>query len=325
MLRSLLCLALMGLPSFASAADDTARRWQPGDHHVHSEWSVDWDRTTSPPTPIRGGDSPYTRSDNARQAQKFGLTWMVHTDHGGPGHSVVTRDHAFPALEQARRDVPALIQFNGMEFDVPAAEHASLIIAPGARERDELVVSGFVLDPNTDLNNTFVAGCKYRDGQTPWLFPYNQMFGFGCAGATLRIGLKDYDLDAPPPTPPPPTRVSPPRKPVAAGAATAAKLKQLAVPAAGPNGTTATDEKAVPSPKAAAATAAAAPSPMNGVHYPAVSIDAAVPSASPAAKRHRVIRIASAEVDTNFAAIGAEIEAWKASLMKSSLSSCALM
>ncbi len=161
MLRSLLCLALMGLPSFASAADDTARRWQPGDHHVHSEWSVDWDRTTSPPTPIRGGDSPYTRSDNARQAQKFGLTWMVHTDHGGPGHSVVTRDHAFPALEQARRDVPALIQFNGMEFDVPAAEHASLIIAPGARERDELVE----IERRFSRNEP-VDGIQRDDGQT---------------------------------------------------------------------------------------------------------------------------------------------------------------
>ncbi|MBL8257551.1 MAG: hypothetical protein JNJ62_13185 [Pseudoxanthomonas mexicana] len=137
--RPLFCLALLALPTFALAADDHGRRWQPGDHHVHSEWSVDWDSATTPPTPVRGGDSPYTRSDNARQASKFGLTWMVHTDHGGPGHSAVTRDHAFPALEQARRDVPALIQFNGMEFDVPAAEHASLIIAPSARERDELV------------------------------------------------------------------------------------------------------------------------------------------------------------------------------------------
>ena len=64
---------------------------------------------------------------------------MVHTDHGGPGHTAVTRDHAWPALLQARRDVPGLIQFNGMEFDVPAGEHASLIIAPGPQERDQLV------------------------------------------------------------------------------------------------------------------------------------------------------------------------------------------
>jgi len=139
-MRRVLLLALLAAPLPACAADaDAGRAWQPGDHHVHSEWSVDWDRSTTPPTPLPGGDSPYTRSRNARQALTYGLTWMVHTDHGGPGHSAVTRDHAWPALQRARRDAPTLIQFNGMEFDVPAAEHASLIIAPSANERDELI------------------------------------------------------------------------------------------------------------------------------------------------------------------------------------------
>jgi hypothetical protein len=149
-------VALMAWPGAAQAAHrDDGRQWQAGDHHVHSEWSVDWDRTTTPPTPIRGGDSPYTRSRNAQQALANGLSWMVHTDHGGPGHSVVTRDHAWPALLQARREVPALIQFNGMEFNVPGAEHASLIIAPGPEERDQLVAierdysRGELLEPDT--------------------------------------------------------------------------------------------------------------------------------------------------------------------------------
>lgn len=133
-------VAVLAWPMGAqAAADDAGRSWQAGDHHVHSEWSVDWDRSTLPPTPIRGGDSSYTRTHNARQALANGLTWMVHTDHGGPGHSAVTRDHAWPALLDARREVPGLIQFNGMEFDVPAGEHASLIIAPGPEERDQLV------------------------------------------------------------------------------------------------------------------------------------------------------------------------------------------
>jgi hypothetical protein len=135
--RSLLLLALAGGAS-AADADDTGRRWLAGDHHVHSEWSVKWDESSSPPKPIRGGDSPYSRSRNAQQALAHGLAWMVHTDHGGPGHSAVTRDFAWPALVQARRDVPTLIQFNGMEFDVPAGEHASLIIAPGPEEHTQL-------------------------------------------------------------------------------------------------------------------------------------------------------------------------------------------
>ncbi|MCW4471165.1 hypothetical protein OK345_01405 [Xanthomonas sp. H13-6] len=140
LLPATLIVAFMIWPNPAQAADaDEGRRWLAGDHHVHSEWSVDWDVSTSPPRPVRGGDSPYTRSRNARQALAHGLSWMVHTDHGGPGHSRVTRDHAWPALLQARREVPALIQFNGMEFDVPAGEHATLIVVPGPEERDRLV------------------------------------------------------------------------------------------------------------------------------------------------------------------------------------------
>jgi hypothetical protein len=162
MLRHLICLGLLGLSPVVHADDaDAGRAWQAGDHHVHSEWSVDWDRTTTPPTPIRGGDSPYTRSHNARQALRHGLAWMVHTDHGGPGHSRVTQEHAWPALEQARRDVPSLIQFNGMEFDVPGAEHASLVIAPGKHERDELVEIEHRFSRNEPID-----GLARDDGQT---------------------------------------------------------------------------------------------------------------------------------------------------------------
>lgn len=138
--RACLPLLSLALAGGAQAADDAeGRSWLAGDHHVHSEWSVDWDASTSPPTPIRGGDSPYSRTRNAQEARRHGLAWMVHTDHGGPNHSVVTRDSAWPALQQARIDVPEVLQFHGMEFDVPAGEHASLIMAPGPHEAAMLV------------------------------------------------------------------------------------------------------------------------------------------------------------------------------------------
>jgi hypothetical protein len=129
-------LLLSLMPPLADAAED-GRTWLAGDHHVHSEWSVNWDESVSPPRPIRGGDSPYTRTDNARAAQIHGLKWMVHTDHGGPHHSAVTREYAWPALQAARKAVPGVIQFHGMEFDVPAGEHASLIFEPGPEEADQ--------------------------------------------------------------------------------------------------------------------------------------------------------------------------------------------
>lgn len=136
----LLLAACLPFPAAAGdGADAGGREWLAGDHHVHSEWSVQWDETTSPPTPIRGGDSPYSRTDNAREAARYGLAWMVHTDHDGPGHSKVTRDHACPAVAEARRAVPGVLQFNGMEFGVPAGEHATVIVPPSADECDRLV------------------------------------------------------------------------------------------------------------------------------------------------------------------------------------------
>lgn len=173
-------LALLGLlltAGSAQAADDpdAGRQWQPGDHHVHSEWSVDWDRSTSPPTPVRGGDSHYTRTRNAQAAHAYRLTWMVHTDHGGPGHAAVDRDQAWPALQQARQAVPELVQFHGMEFNVPAGEHASLIIAPGADERGQLYEierrysrgDAFPEDPRDDQPQRMLEGLAYMRQLSP--------------------------------------------------------------------------------------------------------------------------------------------------------------
>ncbi len=187
---------------------DAGRQWLAGDHHVHSEWSVDWDRSTTPPTPVRGGDSPYSRSHNAAQARAFSLRWMVHTDHGGPGHSAVTRDHAYPALTQARTDVPEVIQFNGMEFDVPAGEHASLIIAPGPDELDQLITAERDFSRNEPLQGSrdseaqMQATLAYLRGLTPapLMFinhPSRTATGIGRWGDVTPEELRDWHAAAP--------------------------------------------------------------------------------------------------------------------------------
>ncbi|MDR6993322.1 hypothetical protein [Luteimonas sp. 3794] len=167
----LLLLALAGVAHASDASE--GRSWLAGDHHVHSEWSVNWDEATSPPTPIRGGDSPYSRTRNAEEARRHGLTWMVHTDHGGPNHSAVTHDSAWPALQQARVEVPEVLQFHGMEFDVPAGEHASLIMAPGAHENTMLVElerrfnRREVDDDARDTPEAMLAALRYMQAQEP--------------------------------------------------------------------------------------------------------------------------------------------------------------
>ncbi len=110
------------------AAVERAPQWIAGDHHIHSRFSVGWDRTQNPPTPILGGDAIYPTHMNALMAKHFGLGWMVTTDHGGPNHSHVNLTRAYPELQQSRLVIPEVIQFYGMEFDTPGADHSSVII-----------------------------------------------------------------------------------------------------------------------------------------------------------------------------------------------------
>ncbi|MFZ7943691.1 phosphoesterase [Neobacillus sp. 19] len=112
--------------------------WLAGDHHVHSEWSVGWDNSTNPPTAIRGGDAIYPITKNAENGKKYGLDWMMTTDHGGPNHSKVNLEQAYPELLKSREAVPDVLQFYGMEFDTPGADHSTLMIPKGEDESQML-------------------------------------------------------------------------------------------------------------------------------------------------------------------------------------------
>lgn len=129
----------------ARRADRTAkaseRRWLAGDHHVHSWFSVSVKPAADPSWPpvlVKAGDASNPITTNARMAAKYGLSWMVATDHGGPNHSKLNRDEAYPELVRSRRETPGVLQFWGMELDTPAAEHSSLILPRTAGERDAL-------------------------------------------------------------------------------------------------------------------------------------------------------------------------------------------
>jgi hypothetical protein len=121
-----------------SGSQLTEERWLAGDHHVHSRYSVGWNEETNPPTPELAGDAIYPIPMNALMARNYGLDWMVNTDHGGPDHSRVNRDYAYPELLQARNAVPEVMLFYGMEFDTPAADHSSIIVPYSENEADHL-------------------------------------------------------------------------------------------------------------------------------------------------------------------------------------------
>ncbi|MEO3744058.1 phosphoesterase [Plantactinospora sp. B5E13] len=112
----------------ASHATPRNRAWRAGDHHIHSEYSGDYDTSTNPPKFVKGADAVYPIVTNAIMAKNFGLTWAMCTDHGGPNHSKVNLEQAYPDLLLSRRLVPEVLQFWGMEFDAPAMDHHTLMI-----------------------------------------------------------------------------------------------------------------------------------------------------------------------------------------------------
>ncbi|MFJ8046734.1 PHP domain-containing protein [Streptomyces luteogriseus] len=94
-----------------------------GDHHIHSVYSH---------------DAKYTFSQLAAAGAKYGLDWMVFTEHSNFGHA----DHG-AALEheeilKARAENPRQLIFQGLEWYIPAAEHCTVFTTPGRHEVDLL-------------------------------------------------------------------------------------------------------------------------------------------------------------------------------------------
>lgn len=119
-------------------AQVSQREWLAGDSHIHSHWSASYDQTKTPPEPIIGVDGRYATPINAYRARMHGLSWMVTTDHGGPNHSKLNLTRAYAELRASREMVPEVLQFYGMELNMPAMDHHTLIIPHSEREASML-------------------------------------------------------------------------------------------------------------------------------------------------------------------------------------------
>lgn len=94
--------------------------WLAGDHHLHSRYS---------------NDAMYRIDDQAARAVAGGLDWMVITDHGNTSfaaHSIAPQHRDILAARQRHRE--ELLIFNGLEWNIPGAEHTTFMMAPGAGE-----------------------------------------------------------------------------------------------------------------------------------------------------------------------------------------------
>ncbi len=94
-----------------------------GDHHIHSVYSH---------------DAKYTFSQLAAAGAKYGLDWMVFTEHSNFGHADYGAALEHKEILEARADNPRQLIFQGLEWYIPAAEHCTVFTAPGPHEVDVL-------------------------------------------------------------------------------------------------------------------------------------------------------------------------------------------
>lgn len=186
------------------------RDWLAGDHHIHSRYSVGWNRTTQPPEPIIGGDAIYPIPTNAHMAKQHGLAWMVATDHGGPNHSKINLEQAYPELERSRREVSDVIQFYGLEFNTPGADHSSVIMAHGPHESRQLHAierrfdtrESYPLDPERDAHQKMIEALSFMSdlSRAPVVIanhPSRTASGLGVYGRDTPAELRDWNDAAP--------------------------------------------------------------------------------------------------------------------------------
>ncbi|MFJ2238192.1 PHP domain-containing protein [Streptomyces sp. NPDC087859] len=108
----------------APAAGSAGRRshgllWLAGDHHIHTQYS---------------SDGKYRVVDQVRQGARYGLDWMVITDHGSTTHAKIGVDKVNPDIKEARAAYKDTLVFQGLEWNIPAAEHGTVFVHPGKNE-----------------------------------------------------------------------------------------------------------------------------------------------------------------------------------------------
>jgi hypothetical protein len=136
----------------AEAVDPGRLQWVVFDHHVHSFYSH---------------DAKYAMTTILDNAQRFGVGAIVFTEHSNVGHANTGGIfNAAREIEVARTARPDLMVFQGLEWYIPAAEHGTVIVAPGPQamqiiRRFELLYDGKLNkwdkpDPATDQAAEFL-------------------------------------------------------------------------------------------------------------------------------------------------------------------------
>ncbi|MEU8653450.1 PHP domain-containing protein [Streptomyces sp. NPDC048737] len=93
--------------------------WLAGDHHIHTQYS---------------SDGKYRVVDQVRQGARHGMDWLVITDHGSATHARIGVEKVNPDIRQARAAHEDTLVFQGLEWNIPGAEHGTVFVHPGRNE-----------------------------------------------------------------------------------------------------------------------------------------------------------------------------------------------
>ncbi len=147
------------LPSSPALADEAvsghrSRRaprkgfsWLAGDHHIHTQSS---------------NDAMYRVADQVQHGSAYGLDWMVITDHGSVAHAKIGVDKVNPDIVAARElfEDETLV-FQGLEWNIPSAEHGTVFVHPGRNE--VAVLKEFENAFDGVVNNTTASNAANED------------------------------------------------------------------------------------------------------------------------------------------------------------------
>jgi PHP domain len=117
--RSFLSQAGMLGAAAASTSVLGTFQWLAGDHHIHTQYSP---------------DGQYRVIDQVRHAHAYGLHWMVITDHGSAQHAKIGVERVNQDIVAVRAAIPDTLVFQGLEWNIPAAEHGTVFVHPGNNE-----------------------------------------------------------------------------------------------------------------------------------------------------------------------------------------------
>lgn len=115
--------ATSGTAAAAQSASGGRRKkgflWLAGDHHIHTQYS---------------SDGKYRVVDQVRQGARHGMDWLVITDHGSTTHAKIGVDKVNPDIKAARDAYEDTLVFQGLEWNIPGAEHGTVFVHPGKNE-----------------------------------------------------------------------------------------------------------------------------------------------------------------------------------------------